>query len=249
MKTLLIFSLLIFSACSKIEDGSVKPPLVYRIDIQQGNVVDQDMVSKLKVGMDMKQVRFIMGTPLLIDPFHKERWDYVYTYQEGTGRRQQRHITLFFEEEKLAFIRGDIKVSHIPTKRDDTNTEKSVVVPANAGDKTLLERWLIDKDTETEFNPEESSEDTPAPEPPATQTSRQEPVEEEAETSVTAVEEVPADTETAESVTVAEEIPADAETAEDEPGFFGSLWDRLSSDDEDAPPPDAEVLQPKLENR
>ena len=79
MKTLLIVILSVFvlliTACSKD-----KIPGVYRIDIQQGNDVTQDMVNKLEAGMSKSQVAYIMGTPLLIDTFHPNRWDYIYSF-------------------------------------------------------------------------------------------------------------------------------------------------------------------------
>lgn len=103
-----IFSLLlVFAGCTKY-DSDFKLPGVYRIDVQQGNVIEQDMLSKLKPGMDKTQVRYIMGTPAVEDPFHNDRWDYIYTMTKGGGRRQQRHIVLFFEDEKLAYVEGGV---------------------------------------------------------------------------------------------------------------------------------------------
>ena len=60
-------------------------PGVYKIDIQQGNVVTQDMIDQLRPGMTRRQVRFIMGNPLLVDTFHANRWDYLYSLQPGGG--------------------------------------------------------------------------------------------------------------------------------------------------------------------
>ncbi len=234
-------ALLVLSGCAQIEDGSIKPPLVYRIDIQQGNVVDQTMINKLQVGMDKKQVRFIMGTPLLIDPFHDERWEYLYTFQEGGRRRQKRHITLYFEDDKLAYIRGDIKVSHIPSQDDETNTEKSVVVPENVNNKTLLERWLSDSPAETDS---EQVEDTPASAVIEGGSSDLETAEPE-----TGIKTPPDKTAEEESVADTEDAMPDAETGTDGGGFFSNIWDKLSGKDKDTQPADAEVLQPELESR
>ena len=71
------------------------------------------MLNKLEPGMDKKRVKFIMGTPVIVDPFHNERWEYIYSFQEGGKVREQRHITLHFEDNKLAYISGDIEVSNI----------------------------------------------------------------------------------------------------------------------------------------
>jgi len=80
----------------------------YRIDIRQGNFVSQDMVAQLKLGQSKDQVRFILGTPLLIDLFHPERWDYVYRFQPGRGAIQQRRLAVYFADGKLARIDGDV---------------------------------------------------------------------------------------------------------------------------------------------
>ena len=116
MKFILIsFFLFLVFGCSRSYDGGFNAPLLHKIDIQQGNVIDQEMLNKLQPGMDKKQVKFIMGTPVLVDPFHNERWEYIYSFQEGGKVREQRHITLHFENGKLAYISGDIEVSNIPS--------------------------------------------------------------------------------------------------------------------------------------
>src|SRR5690606_5446845 len=71
-------------------------PGVYKIDIQQGNVVTQDMVDQLRPGMTRSQVRYIMGNPLITDTFHADRWDYLYSIQPGGGERLQERISLNF---------------------------------------------------------------------------------------------------------------------------------------------------------
>ena len=133
---ILSISLLLLSACSRSFDGSYNPPLLYKIDIQQGNVIEQKMLDKLKPGMDKNQVKFIMGTPVLIDPFHNERWEYIYSFQKGGGVREQRHITLHFKEEKLSFISGDIEVSNLPrAEKEIISEDEAVIVPKSATKK------------------------------------------------------------------------------------------------------------------
>jgi len=80
----------------------------YRIDIQQGNFVSQDMVAQLKPGMSKEQVRFVLGTPLVTDIFHAERWDYIYTLDRRGAPRQQRRLAVFFEGGRLARMDGDV---------------------------------------------------------------------------------------------------------------------------------------------
>jgi len=84
---------------------------VYRIDIQQGNVVVKDQLAKVKVGMSRPEVRQILGTPLLADPFHANRWDYWF-YNEKRGRELERNrITILFADDKVTRIDGTAPVT------------------------------------------------------------------------------------------------------------------------------------------
>lgn len=93
---------------------SSRPALVlplltpYRMDIQQGNVVTQDMVDKVRPGMSRSQVRFALGTPLIVDLFHEDRWDYVYLFQKGGIVTEQRRIVAIFKDDRLVRIEGDV---------------------------------------------------------------------------------------------------------------------------------------------
>jgi len=105
------FVLLPFLAALTACAGTPEIPSIltpYRIDVRQGNHVTEEMVSQLKPGQSRDQVRFILGTPLLTDPFHAERWDYVYRLQPGRGEVQQRRLTIFFSDDKLARMTGDV---------------------------------------------------------------------------------------------------------------------------------------------
>jgi len=87
---------------------SVNVPLSpHRIDVQQGNAMDQESVDKLKTGMTRSQVRFLLGTPLLVDPFHTNRWDYVYNYRTSGKLTEKKRLTLVFEGDVLARIEGE----------------------------------------------------------------------------------------------------------------------------------------------
>ncbi|MGI3746327.1 MAG: outer membrane protein assembly factor BamE, partial [Janthinobacterium lividum] len=109
-------------------------PGVYKIDIQQGNVVTQDMIDQLRPGMTRRQVRFIMGNPLLTDTFHPERWDYLYSLQPGGGERQQERVSLIFNgNDQLASLSGDFKPG---VSRDEAILGKgsdTTVTPENQG--------------------------------------------------------------------------------------------------------------------
>lgn len=73
-------------------------PGVYRINIQQGNQVTQEMVDQLKPGMTEKQVRFVLGTPLILDSFHPNRWDYVYRMDKPNEALKSKQLSVFFED-------------------------------------------------------------------------------------------------------------------------------------------------------
>jgi outer membrane protein assembly factor BamE len=110
----------------------------YQIDIQQGNVVNQEMLSQLRPGMTKRQVKFIMGTPLLIDTFHADRWDYYYSIKPGGKPREQRQITLYFSGDQLARIEGDIRPA-MDTSAPAPRGEQVVVVPARPEKKGFFE--------------------------------------------------------------------------------------------------------------
>ena len=80
----------------------------HKIEMQQGNYVDQEMVSKLRPGMSRSQVRFILGTPLISDPFHPDRWDYVYLTGKAGDVERERALTVIFEGDSLARVEGDV---------------------------------------------------------------------------------------------------------------------------------------------
>lgn len=103
MKRLISLLFVFLAACS-----FTNPLQPYKIDVQQGNVVTQEMVSKLKVGMTKSQVRYVLGTPLLMDIFHANRWDYVYRYVKAGRLTEERRLTLFFDGDKLQRVTGDV---------------------------------------------------------------------------------------------------------------------------------------------
>jgi len=88
----------------------------HRIDVQQGNALDQENVARLKPGLNRSQVRFLLGTPLVIDPFRTDRWDYVYMYYTAGKLTEQKHISLFFEGDTLARIEGDLPAAASPAQ-------------------------------------------------------------------------------------------------------------------------------------
>lgn len=100
-----LLGLLALSACNSV--SSLDFPGVYKIGIPQGNIITQDMVDQLRPGMTKRQVIFVMGTPLVRDPYHQDRWDYIYSYQPGGGVRGQEKVSVFFVNDELVSFSGD----------------------------------------------------------------------------------------------------------------------------------------------
>ena len=143
MRLILLSLALFLTACT--HEGTFKLPGVYRIDIQQGSIISREMLSRLKPGMDKNQVQFIMGTPPLVDPFHTNRWEYIYTFSKGGQQRKQRHITLHFEDDKLAYIDGDVVPGLERPEELTTKPTRIVNVPIKKYKKRGVLGRLVDK--------------------------------------------------------------------------------------------------------
>ncbi|MFM9912132.1 MAG: outer membrane protein assembly factor BamE [Methylophilaceae bacterium] len=119
---------------------SIKP---YKLDIQQGNAVTPKMMLQLRPGMNKTQVRFIMGTPLLTDTFHGDRWDYFYQMLKDGDVVERRRIILVFEDDKLKVVRGDV----VPAGNDGKMTVEPITEPKSGTmtPKEKDEKGLLDK--------------------------------------------------------------------------------------------------------
>lgn len=84
---------------------------VYRMDVQQGNLLDAEQIDQVEVGMTRSQVRFLLGTPMVIDSFDADRWDYVYSLRRGHERHViRRHLIVWFDGDKVTKIEEPIPV-------------------------------------------------------------------------------------------------------------------------------------------
>ena len=123
MRLFFLFFIFILNGCATPD---LNTPIVYKMEIQQGNEIDSEMLLKLKPGMTKSQVKFILGTPLIADSFHKDRWDYLYvinTYdntKNKLGFTERRHVVLNFEKELLKGITGEV----IPSNGDSDVKKK-----------------------------------------------------------------------------------------------------------------------------
>jgi outer membrane protein assembly factor BamE len=83
---------------------------VYRIDIQQGNLLEEEALDQVEVGMSRSAVRFLLGTPIVTDPFHEDRWDYPYYYKPGRAKEseaQRRWVIVYFDGDEVSRIERD----------------------------------------------------------------------------------------------------------------------------------------------
>jgi outer membrane protein assembly factor BamE len=114
LRALAAIAVLLLVSCGS---GRLSTPLVspYRMEIQQGNFITQEMVSQLKLGMSKDQVRFVVGTPLIKDSFHADRWDYVFRRQRARSNELEQHkLSVFFSDDKLVRIDSDMTPASRP---------------------------------------------------------------------------------------------------------------------------------------
>ena len=103
----ILLCLSLISGCSWLQF-----PSIHKVTVQQGNIVNQEMVSKLKIGMTMPQVQYILGTPLTTDTFDNSRWDYFYSKVDSEGKRSERQLKLSFDKEDLLqSVSGDFQLT------------------------------------------------------------------------------------------------------------------------------------------
>jgi len=92
---------------------------VYRVNISQGNYLESKLVDQVKVGMTRSQVRYLLGTPMVADPIHPDRWDYLYYFKAGkTGKTDRQLIIVYFADEKVTRIErptGEFKDVKLPS--------------------------------------------------------------------------------------------------------------------------------------
>ncbi|MFT7223385.1 MAG: outer membrane protein assembly factor BamE [Cellvibrionaceae bacterium] len=79
-------------------------PKPYRVEIPQGNLIDEAKLEKVIIGMEPRQVRYLLGTPLIVDPFNPDRWDYYYSVNSYNGTSVEHHISIFFRDGRVSSI-------------------------------------------------------------------------------------------------------------------------------------------------
>ena len=141
-----LFALILLGACSSPPENasSVKinrlKAYVYQPDIRQGNTLADKKLSQLKTGMTKRKVRFLLGSPPIDDPFHKDRWDYVYTYKRKGVLTEHRSVSLFFIDDKLVKTQGIDDL--LPLSASNEKSGNVVVeVPTDRSDGSLFGRF------------------------------------------------------------------------------------------------------------
>jgi outer membrane protein assembly factor BamE len=130
-----IRSLVALLVCGALSGCFIRP---YKMDIQQGNSLDQGQLAKLKPGMTHSQVRFIMGTPLVADPFHPDRWDYLYIDRKKGRLVEYRRLTLYFDGDKLRRALTDLPAA--PEGPAAAPAQKPATAPAQKPAATAAAR-------------------------------------------------------------------------------------------------------------
>ena len=102
----------------------------YKMDIRQGNSLNANKIAQLKLGMTRAQVQFLMGTPLVSDIFHKDRWDYIYNFQHNGKSVETRRLVLYFDQDKLARIVKDLGTPAAPAAAAPVAATSAVTIPA-----------------------------------------------------------------------------------------------------------------------
>lgn len=145
MRKLLIPGVLfatLLTGCGSVE----KLPFVHRIDVQQGNVITQEMIDQLKPGMTKRQVRFTLGSPMIVDVFHQDRWDYVYRMAPGKGEIEQKRVSLYFKNDALTQVAGDYRPTPQAELQPASKPSTTVVVPPQErkapGILTRIWNWM-----------------------------------------------------------------------------------------------------------
>jgi outer membrane protein assembly factor BamE len=119
-----------------------KLPFVYQMPVQQGNIITEDMVDQLQLGMSKSQVRYVLGTPLLTDMFHTNRWDYTYTMRRSHSPMEIKRLTLYFEEDALSRIDGAMQPDPDRALEAEEAREVVVEVPDWKNNRGLINRTL-----------------------------------------------------------------------------------------------------------
>ena len=126
------------AGCAKLPEIPV--PGLYRLDVRQGNALDDEALARLETGMDRSRVLHLLGSPAVSDVFHPDRWEYLYSFAPGGEPQEWRRITLHFEDDRLARIEGDVRPAEEAASPPDP--PRVVLVPPRPPPTGLFGRLL-----------------------------------------------------------------------------------------------------------
>ena len=131
----LLFTALLVAALLSGCGTNIGFPGVYRINVEQGNIVTEEIVEQLKLGMTRRQVRFVLGTPLIEDTFHPDRWDYRYMIRNGLDTVEENSLTVFFDGDSLSQVEGTMLPAWAkPDKADGADAAETLPDGETASD-------------------------------------------------------------------------------------------------------------------
>ncbi len=135
---------LLVIVCSSLLGACIRP---YQPDIQQGNIINNSDLREIRYGMSKQEVLFILGTPMVIDPFNEQRWDYFYSRRnQQRNQTDQRVITVLFDGDKLVEMTGDVTLDNIASLEasiEDRQHGGTVITKPTQREKGLLNRLGI----------------------------------------------------------------------------------------------------------
>lgn len=112
-------------------------PRVHKVTVQQGNVITQEMIDRLKPGMTRSQVAFVMGEPVVRNAFNEERWDYIYSLQIPGYYNERKRVSVYFEDGVLAYFTGDYAPTSAKEESVEPVTASAESDPASDGERNL----------------------------------------------------------------------------------------------------------------
>jgi outer membrane protein assembly factor BamE len=135
---------IVLIACSLALSACIKP---YQPNVQQGNIINNSNLSEIRYGMSKQEVLFILGTPMVIDPFNEQRWDYFYSNRnQHKNETAQRLITAIFDGDKLIDLNGDVDLSNVQNLEPSTEDKQhggTVITKPTQKEKGLFNRLGI----------------------------------------------------------------------------------------------------------
>ena len=116
-RLILLLAIALLGGCTALQGFSLKP---YRMNIQQGNYLEAEAVDQLEIGMTQSQVRFLIGTPMIADPFNADRWDYVFFFKVGRTRNEvTSRLTVWFEDGRVVRIDRPESIEQVDEDRPE----------------------------------------------------------------------------------------------------------------------------------